>query len=86
MTTKPETSRILIEIPKAQHKRLKTKAALLGKSMKSLILEALEAMDICEKSDHIPNKTTRKAIKDAKKGKNLTKYASLEDFFEKMGI
>ena len=86
MATKPETTRILIEIPKPQHKRLKAKAALLGKSMKTLILEALEAMDICEKSAHIPNAETKKSLKNIKDGKNLTEYESLEAFFKKMGI
>lgn len=86
MATKPETTRILIEIPKPQHKRLKAKAALLGKSMKALILEALETMDICEKSVHIPNKKTRKSLKNIDEGKNLTEFKSLEDFFKKMGI
>lgn len=87
MATKPETTRILIEIPKTKHKRLKAKAALLGKSMKALILEALEAADdACEKSDHIPNAETKKAISDAKKGKGLTEYKNLGELFKKMGI
>jgi DNA-damage-inducible protein J len=32
----------------------------------------------------IPNKTTLKAMQDAEKGRNLSGYDSLDEFFEKM--
>jgi hypothetical protein len=41
--SKNDVSRIIIEIPKEKHRKLKSKAALLGKSMKDLILESLDA-------------------------------------------
>jgi hypothetical protein len=62
------------------------KTILLGKSMKLLILNALEAIDICKKSEHITNAQTRKSLKNIEEGKNLTEYTSLQDFFKKMGI
>lgn len=36
----------------------------------------------CGKVPHIPNKTTRRAIRDARKGKNLTSYESLDAFIK----
>jgi DNA-damage-inducible protein J len=34
----------------------------------------------------IPNAATRKAIRDARAGKNLKRYASAAEMFEKLGI
>ncbi|MGA8352344.1 MAG: type II toxin-antitoxin system RelB/DinJ family antitoxin [Isosphaeraceae bacterium] len=34
----------------------------------------------------IPNATTRKALRDAEAGKNLTRYADADDMFRKLGI
>ncbi len=78
-------SRIIIEIPKEQHRKLKSRAAILGKSMREVIMEALEAYDECLKSEHIPNKETIKSLKNIEKRKNLTEI-SLEEFSKKLGI
>jgi DNA-damage-inducible protein J len=34
----------------------------------------------------IPNATTRKALRDAEAGRNMTDYASVDEMFEDMGI
>jgi DNA-damage-inducible protein J len=34
----------------------------------------------------IPNATTRKALRDAEAGRNLTRYADADDLFKKLGI
>ncbi|MCK4608154.1 MAG: type II toxin-antitoxin system RelB/DinJ family antitoxin [Gammaproteobacteria bacterium] len=34
----------------------------------------------------IPNKATRKAIEEAREGKNLTRFDSAEDLFKDLGI
>jgi DNA-damage-inducible protein J len=34
----------------------------------------------------IPNATTRKALRDAEAGKNLTRYADTDDLFRRLGI
>jgi DNA-damage-inducible protein J len=34
----------------------------------------------------IPNATTRKALRDAEAGKNLTRYADADDMFRKLGV
>ena len=39
----------------------------------------------CTKS-HVPNARTRKALRDADAGKNLTSYADADDLFRKLGI
>ena len=81
-----EISRIIIEMPKEQHKRLKMRAAMLGKSMKDIILESLEATEECLNSDHYPNKTTLKTIESAKKGKNIFEVQDLKAFKKKLGL
>ncbi len=42
MSTKTTLSRMTIDLPKEDHKRLKAIAAILGKSMRELVLEAVE--------------------------------------------
>jgi hypothetical protein len=86
MGAKSELSRVTIDMPKALHKKLKTCAALQGKSMRGIILDALELTEACRLSDHIPNKTTRKAIKDAQKETNLTRAKDIKDLIKKLGI
>ena len=83
MNTKNELSRITIDIPKIDHKKLKTMAAVLGKSMQTIVRELIEES---LKSAHYPNKTTIKAIEDARLGKGLVKSDSLKDLFSKLGI
>ncbi len=34
----------------------------------------------------IPNATTRKALRDAEAGRNMTDYASVDEMFEDLGI
>lgn len=86
MSTKNNISRIIIEISKEHHRRLKARAAVLGKSMRELVLEALEASQECIYSDHYPNKETLKPIKNIEEDKNLTEYKSIDDLFNKMGL
>ena len=39
----------------------------------------------CTRS-HVPNARTRKALRDADAGKNVTEYADADDLFRKLGI
>jgi len=86
MDTKGNLSRITIDIPATDHKKLKARAALLGKSMREIILEALESMEPCFDSDHIPNKKTVQAIKDIERKKGLATAQEIKDFSKKMGL
>ena len=84
-TPKEELSRIIIELPKEQHRKLKSRAAILGKSMREVILEALKATDVCLHSDHFPNKETQKSLKNIEEGKNLTEI-DLSELSKKLGM
>jgi len=78
MATKIALSRITIDIPKVDHQRLKAMAALRGKSMREIILEAIESIEECALSSHLPNKKTIKAIKDADNEKVLLRQEYAE--------
>ncbi len=85
MNTKKDeiTSRITIDIPIANHKRLKAIAAILGKSMKDIVVASIEEHLHNVK---IPNKKTLKAIDNIEKGKDLVEAKDVEDLFKKLGI
>ena len=72
-----------VSIPKETHKRLKTIAVILGKSMREIVIESIE--DHLYKTD-FPNKETLKAIKRVEKGKDLIEAENAEVFFKKLGI
>lgn len=75
--------RMTIDIPIEDHKRLKALAAVLGKSMREIVLDWMHDNLYGPKS---PNKKTLKAIKSVEKGKNLIKADDAEDLFRKLGI
>lgn len=79
MTVK--TSRLTIDLPRAEHKRLKMAASMIGTTMKSLVLMSVE-----EFMQRKPNKVTVKAIKQSEMGKGLKKFDSLDELFDDLGI
>ena len=81
MNIKNDISRITIDMPIADHKKLKAISALLGKSMRELVIESIR-----EHLYKYPNKETLKAINDIESGKDLTKAKNANDLFEKLGI
>ena len=83
MHVKNETSRITIDIPKESHKRLKAMAAVLGKSMREIVVESIEK-NLSDRT--IFNKKTLRAIKDAENKKGLVHAEDIEDLFKKLGI
>lgn len=93
MSTKNnDLSRITIDMPKMDHKRLKALAAYTGKSMREMVLEFIEhgiseyqEQIECSHS-HVPNESTIKAIKDAEKEENLVRAKDAKDLFKKLGI
>lgn len=76
-----KVARLTIDLPASEHKRLKTAASLMDVSMKQLIIMSLN--DFMQKKF---NKVTEKAIKQSRSGKNLKKFATLDDLFEDLGI
>ncbi|MEX0848737.1 MAG: plasmid partition protein ParG [Candidatus Dependentiae bacterium] len=87
---KNELSRIVVDVPKIQHRRLKAMAAARGKSMRIIINELID--DWIDESDqkvdcnhsHTPNKETLKAISNIEKGKKLVQAKDIKDLFEKL--
>lgn len=90
---KSSLSRITIDMPKIDHKKLKAIAAVTGKSMRAMVLEFIddglshynEEKLVCNRS-HVPNKKTIRAIKDSENEKNLVKIKNARDIFKKLGM
>lgn len=82
------STRVTIDIPTADHKRLKMLAAYHGKSMREIFVElierGLEEYKVCSE-DHTPNEVTKKALADVEKKKGLEKFNTIEELFEKLG-
>ncbi|HLC07068.1 MAG TPA: hypothetical protein VJJ26_02675 [Candidatus Babeliales bacterium] len=83
MNSKKELSRITIDIPMADHKRLKALAAILGKSMRDIVVDLIT--DYLHKVK-IPNKTTLGIIADIEEGKDWIHAEEAQDLFKKLGI
>lgn len=93
MSTKNnELSRITIDIPKIDHKKLKALAALLGTSMRELIIESIEERLAKQREeaecpyDHTPNEETLRVIRNVKQGKNLVRAKDMKDLRKKLGV
>jgi ribosomal 50S subunit-associated protein YjgA (DUF615 family) len=76
-------SRITIDIPTIDHKKLKALAALQGRSMREIVIESIE--------EHLSNvkglnKETLKALANIEKGRDLIEAKDAEDLFRKLGI
>lgn len=82
-------TRLSLDLPIKSHKELKTLAALTGKSIRDLFLEAIPWImetNECHLSKHIPNEETLESIKNIEEGKNLTEYKNVDDLFKKFGM
>ena len=86
MTTKTNT-RVTVDIPTIDHKKLKMIAAFHGKTMKEIFVElierGLEEYQECTQS-HEPNETTKQTIENINKKKNLKKASSVDELFKKL--
>jgi len=86
MTNKSNT-RVTIDIPTIDHKKLKMLAAFQGKSMKEVFIEliekGLETYSECSQ-DHTPNQITINALKKLNNKKDHQKAISLDDLFEQL--
>ncbi|HSW86957.1 MAG TPA: hypothetical protein VLG49_05600 [Rhabdochlamydiaceae bacterium] len=79
MSTK--TARLTIDLPKAEHKRLKMAASMMGTTIKDLVL-----MSVDEFMHRKPNRVTVKAIRQSETGKGLKKFNNLDELFKDLGI
>lgn len=84
---KPNT-RVTVDIPTVDHKKLKMLAAYHGKSMREIFIELIERglEDYKECTEgHTPNKVTKKALEDVKARKGLQTADTVEELFKKLG-
>lgn len=81
-------TRVTVDIPTVDHKKLKMLAAYHGKSMREIFIEliehGLEHYKECPEN-HTPNEVTKKALDNVKKRKGLKKADTVEEFFKKLG-
>ena len=84
---KTELSRLSADIPKQYHKKIKSIALLSGKTIREVLMEAIDSIDIeCVTSDHIPNAETRRVVEEIERGKNLIKGKEAEKVTKKLGL
>jgi len=82
MTAKHQ-SRMTIDIPEEDHKRLKALAALRGETMREIIVGWIQENLY---SSNSPNAATLKAIEKVERGEDLVRCDDIDDLFEKLGI
>jgi len=78
-----DTTRLSIEIPARDHKKLKIMANANGLTLKDFVLIALNPILHPSKK---PNKTTRKVMEETDRGEGLISCDNMEDFWEQMGL
>jgi ribosomal 50S subunit-associated protein YjgA (DUF615 family) len=83
MNTRKELSRITIDIPIADHRRLKALAAILGKSMRDIVVDSIEEHLHKVK---VPNKKTLDVLANIEARKDLVEAKDVEDLFKKLSI
>ena len=91
MNTKNELSRITIDVPTQVHKKLKSMAALEGKSMRQIVVDLIDesllshqgTMKRCSHG-HRPNAETVQVIKEVRAGKNVVKAKNVRAIFKKI--
>jgi len=87
MDNRKDLSRLTSDIPKQYHVKIKSIALLTGKTIREVLMEAIDAIDMeCIASDHVPNKETRKVLEEIKKGKNLIRGKGAEKITKKLGL
>jgi uncharacterized protein YpuA (DUF1002 family) len=70
MNSKNDISRITVDIPKSDHRKLKALAALEGKSMREIIIESIEKRLANQQANTEDNSDLKKVVEDV-----LKKYA-----------
>lgn len=79
-----DLSRLTADIPKRYHVKIKSVALLTGKTIREVLIDAIDAIDIeCMVSDHIPNKETLKVLEEIKKGENLIRGKEEQNAFSR---
>lgn len=76
------TTRMSIDVPLKDHKRIKIFAAAEGASIREFVIDCIHERIYPEKK---PNKKTRKAMEDARRGRTK-KAKNFEDLCEQLGL
>ena len=78
-----EKTRVTVDFPLSEHRRLKAVSALMGISMQEYIIECVE-----EKlySKNVPNAKTRKAIEDLESGIGVKKAKNIKDLKKQLDM
>lgn len=82
-TSQHDFTRMTIEMPEQEHKKLKAMAAFLGISLKELVLNCLRDNLL---SKNKPNAKTLKAFKETEQRVGLTECKDFNDFIDKLGL
>ncbi len=80
-------TRITVDIPTIDHKKLKILAAFHGKSMRKIFIELIEhGLEHYQEypKSHEPNEIIKKAFEDVKAKKGLKKAKTVEELFKKL--
>lgn len=87
MSYKSQT-RVTVDIPTVDHKRLKMLAAYHGKSMREIFVELIEhGLEHYQEDcpyDHAPNEVTKRALDRVKNKKGLKAADSLQDILDSL--
>ncbi len=85
-----ETVRLTLEIPKKYHRKLKSFAAMHGKTIKEVVVDSTgyimaqeEKAQKCDRC-HEPNEETIRVLEEARQGKGLVKAKDIKDLFKKL--
>ena len=83
MSSKENLSRMTIDLPEKDHKRLKALAAVLGTSMREIVTLWIHEHLY---SKNKPNAETLAAMKQAERGEDLIESKDMHDLFKQLGI
>jgi hypothetical protein len=75
-------TRVTVDFPVEEHKRLKAMAAILGISMQEYIITCVEENLY---SENVPNAETLNVFMETDEGKNLKKYKNIDELIKKFG-
>ena len=78
------STKLTIEMPKNEHKKLKALAAALGLTIKDLVLDCLRSNVLYSKNE--PNTETLKVFHNTDSGKNLKSFKNADEFLKDLGL
>ncbi len=87
MNNRKDLSRLTSDIPKQYHLKIKSIALLTGKTIREVLMDAIDSIDIeCITSTHLPNKETRKVLDEIKEEKNILRGKDADKISKKFGL